>query len=214
MRPATELAKLEEWTRRRVAKLRFIKRNGANDRSPLILPFVVLELDNVILNLFQSYVISCLARRPIAVRSGKVVSTFTFSSAEAAMAFALSNLNFRKFRALRRPTVIGQRDWPRSREPKDWEKVLISAGCSILPSFQNALALNAGVFSRIGAVRNFYAHRNGSTAQRVVGIARTDGVIPVHHPDEYCLAIRHGAATPNIDQWFSEVEIFAQEMVA
>lgn len=214
MRPSTELIVLQEWARRRVRRLRFIRRMGYSGASGLTLPLLIIELDNIILNLFQFYVISCLTRRAKAVRSGRVIATQSFASPEEVMAFSLSILNFRKFRTMRRPLAINQRDWPRTRNPKDWERVLVGANCSILPSFQNALALNASVFSRIGVVRNFYAHRNGSTAQRVVVAARADGIIPIRHPDEYCLAIRRGAVAPNVDEWLSELEIFAQEMTA
>ena len=114
---------------------------------------------------------------------------------------------------LKHPSSLPPRDWPRSRNPKDWERVLAGANCSVIPSFQRALSLNASVFSRIGVVRNFYAHRNGATAARVIHTATLDGVFPISHPKEYCLAVSAGRVLPNVDEWITELELFAREMV-
>ncbi|MBA7704376.1 hypothetical protein ES703_113183 [subsurface metagenome] len=213
MHPAAELGKLEGWTKKRLSRLKALRLSSVSGASDESISFIIIELDNLLHNLFQFYVISCLVASPKSTHSGRVANRLAFQTGEEVMAYALSMLNIKKFKQLRNPSSLAPRDWPRSRNPKDWEKVLANASCSVIPSFQRALSLNASVFSRIGVVRNFYAHRNGATAARVIHMATLDGVFPISHPKEYCLAVSAGRVLPNVDEWITELELFAREMV-
>jgi hypothetical protein len=156
MTPATDLARLDRWARKRLVQLKMLARPlAAGNVVDPALSFIVIEIDNLLYNLFQNYAVSCLSCHARSTSSGRVTTSVPFASAQHAMAFALSLINIPRYNYLKKPASVVLSDWPRSRNPKDWELVLSRAGCSILPSFQTAISLNASVFSRIGTLRNF-----------------------------------------------------------
>ncbi len=213
MRPASDLSKLEESSVHRLRRLRGLMQAPPRDFDEY-LSFIVIDLDNLIQSVLQLYVGSCLSCRAKSKTSGRITTNLNFISMEHAMAFALSLLNIPKYAKLKRPSTVGLKDWPSSRDPKDWERVLVASGCSILPSFQRAISLNTVVFAQIGTIRNFYAHRNLHRAEKVRSIARREGLIGVSHADGYCMAVKPGNARSTIWTWIIEAELFFREMVA
>ncbi|TJV23509.1 MAG: hypothetical protein E5Y04_18630 [Mesorhizobium sp.] len=103
---------------------------------------------------------------------------------------------------------ISRRDEKTIRNPTEWVAFLNLVGAPVPTDFRNAIALNLQFYEEIGAVRNFYAHRNKETLNRVVQKFPQLAYGAVKHPDELVTSTPVGIARAKYPQWSTEGKQF------
>ena len=162
--PKHELRKLQRQANSRLLKLR----SGVVSVGPATasendekLAFVVVESMNIWASFVRSYYLSWFI--PAKTITGKqITSVQKFTSFVDAIVFAI--------RRLRRPSYRGtpaRRDEPPWHEPRTLLTLAADLRVSNLGQIQAAFSINASFVENLPTVRNFYAHRNQETFQRV-----------------------------------------------
>lgn len=142
----------------------------------IVTAYATIELDNLLVMGRTHYLKSSLLQART-VSKLRVSCTIPSKATGEAAAFILSILNTGKFKTLKFPSSIAERDEQTFREPRDALKVLTASGASNIPPLLTAMAYNGNVFSEISTVRNFFAHRANNTNERVKNLSNKIGLI-------------------------------------
>ncbi|HSV57193.1 MAG TPA: hypothetical protein VLH39_08835 [Magnetospirillaceae bacterium] len=126
-------------------------------------------------------------------------------------AFMLSVVNNRAFTRMGAPIRINRNQEPTVRDPRDLEKIFSAAGLTNTSSFQNALALNTMLFTNLGTLRNFYAHRNADTWRKARQKAIDMGIYAVYSVDDIVKSLVPGRAVRVYEDWLDDAELFFEE---
>jgi hypothetical protein len=144
--------------------------------------------------------------------SGSRISvSHRFGHEEEVGAFVLSVLSTPTYQRLKSPPRVSRKIEPTVRDPRDTEKVFVAGGASNVGSLRNALALNTGLFSDAGTIRNFYAHRNEDTWRKVRNRAHALGIFGAKHPDEVVTSQVPGRPVSIYEDWLDDAELFFEE---
>lgn len=191
MRAASDLTKLHDAIQRRLTRLRHafasVPGRPLKDRN-FVIATCVIELDNMSMSGVREFTFSTLTKART-VLGHRVSVNRMFANEEEISAFLLSVLNSVAYAKLGAPAGIKRHKEPKVRDPKQTEKILNACNATNLPSLQNALALNVGLFRDLATVRNFYAHRNQDTFRKVREKANNMGVAVIRHPDDLVQAL-------------------------
>jgi hypothetical protein len=215
MRVVSDLTKLHDAVQTRLSRLggafATISGRPPEDRN-FVIAACVIELDNLSMSAVRQFTVSSLTRART-VLGHRVTVNRTFGSEEEISAYLLSVLNSVAYARAGSPSAVKFDKEPKVRDPKDTEKVLISCGATNLPSLQNALALNVGLFRDVATIRNFYAHRNRDTFRKVRAKALNMGVATVKHTDELVQAHALGRPVSVFQDWLSDAQVFFEELM-
>jgi hypothetical protein len=216
MRPTTDLAKLRSAFNGRVRHIRKVVAGGwtgQRDECARALAFSVIELDNLVMGSLREFIISSL--RGARTASGqRITVSGSFGGADAVAAYVMSVVENVKFGHLGYPAVIDRHREVKIRDPRLVERVLSNCHASNTISVQNALSLNTSLFSDIATVRNFYAHRNEDTWQKVRRQARNKGLLSIRHTDDLLAYQLPGRPVTLIEDWLDDAELFFHELTA
>lgn len=214
MHAASDLSKLHNAVQNRLKRIKnhfaSVSRRPEIDRNSVITTCVI-ELDNTAICALREFTVSSL-RRARTVRGHRISVNRKFGPETEIAAYVLSVVNTVKF-SRNRPSALKREEEQTVRDPKDTEKILINCAATNLPSLQNALALNVGIFRDIPTVRNFYAHRNENTWRKVRDKARAMGVVPVRHPDDFVQSSIAGRPVSLFEDWLGEAQLFFDELM-
>lgn len=179
-------------------------------RRSELLAVSVIELDNLVLCALRVLTISTLSGARTA--TGKRIKlTKKFTHEEEVGAFVLSVLSVKAYERLKYPTRIGKRDEPVVRDPRETAKVFAAVGATNLGSLENALALNTTLFTDLGTIRNFYAHRNQDTWRKVRTKGQAMGIFRAVHANDIVTASVPGRSVSVFQDWLDDAEVFFEE---
>jgi hypothetical protein len=210
MQCVSDLSKLQLAVRRRSAKLRalWLSRNGmSRPRRRIALAYGTIELDNLIVMGLRQFTKSSLLNCRTA-GGARVSCTFSASDPRHAAAAILATLNRPKHRSLGRPLSIDERQEQIFREPRDALKVLTQFGATNAPSLIQGMAYNGTVFSEIGTVRNFFAHRASGTSERVKSLGSRIGLMQLVDAEALLESVRPGTSLRVFEGWLNDVDNF------
>jgi len=169
MKPVRHFGKLRTTGTRRLRKIRKIAAGAVVTYSPehdRELAWATVELLNLWSEFCRAYFLSCL--RCARLESGQrvlcsnVATIPTFEQAIIALARNMGNKQAGKYGKLRR------RDEPTWHQPSCLLRGCKDLGTSHLVKVQSAFSTGSSVFRELPTYRNFYAHRNEDTAQKVL----------------------------------------------
>ena len=175
-------------------------------RDPII-TFLVIELDNLLVSGLRQFTKSSLLRCRTA-GGLRVMSLATAASPEEAAALVLKELNKKKFEELNEPDRVPERFEQTFREPRDAFRVLQKYDASNLPTLQLGMAYNGRIFSEIGTVRNFFAHRSAGTYERLRGFSTRIGIVPLASPEKLVSSRRRGRPVSIFEDWNADLRNF------
>jgi hypothetical protein len=177
------------------------------DRRRAVVAFCVLELDNLLVAALRQFTkSSLLCCRTVA--GHRVRNTSRVQKPAEAAALVLKELNRKRFEELEEPVEVWERFEQTFREPRDARRVLELYGATNLPSLFTGMAYNGQIFSEIGTARNFFAHRNQSTAERINRFGSNAG-LPLGMPPESIVAARKRARPVSIfEDWNADLRQF------
>ena len=183
MRESRSFACLRASARKRLWRLRARAVVGVANRNPLRdreLAYVVLETQNLWTNFSRSYLISCVFT-PKRCAGGRVTYTNAAIQTPGDVLFAANKLARGPLAA----APITRRDEPSWHDIALFHNTCQHLQCSHLAHVQAALSLQTRVFHDLPSFRNFYAHRNGESAQKAVQLAKRIYLIvgPTHPSD-------------------------------
>ncbi|RWA99916.1 hypothetical protein [Mesorhizobium sp.] len=210
MRPVTDLTKMRVAFNGRLRRIRRVIAStltGPADDHARALAFAVVELDNLVMSAMREFIISSL-RGARTATGARVTVTGNFGSADAVGAYVLSIVQAVSFQRLGSPHSVNRRQEAKIRDPRQVEQVLVACNASNVTSVRNALSLNTSLFSDVATVRNFYAHRNGDTWEKVRRQARNRGILTIKHPDELMSYHLPGRPVSLIEDWLDDAELF------
>lgn len=213
MRPVSDLAKLNSSFGFRLLRIRRLYANANSNVEPHrseLLAVSVIELDNLVLSSLRVLAISSL--RSARTASGhRVTVTRPFGDEREIGAFVLSVLSSPTYNRMNHPSHISRADEPTVRDPRDTAKVFRACGASNLASLQNALALNTTLFSDLGTMRNFYAHRNQDTWRKVLTKGQAMGIFGARHANDIVTNGVPGRPVTVFEDWLDDAELFFEE---
>lgn len=213
MRPFTDLSKFRSAFDYRLLRLRKSYASilsGADPNPRQGLPFVVIELDNLVLSGLREYTLSTL-RGARTVGGIRIKVNQQFGPSDQIGAFIMSVVQNYTYQKLGQPASVSRTQEPTIRDPRQTEKVLVQCGASNLVSLQNALALNTSLFSDLATLRNFYAHRNEDTWRKVRNKALNMGAYTISHPDQLSIHLIPGRPVSVLQDWLDDAELFFHE---
>lgn len=213
MRAATDLCKIRRVVRKRLARVRVILSVSA-DREPewrnVALTWVLIELDNLIINLFREYLVSCLLR--CRTCSGHRVSHQKLvNTQEQAALFIMSVLEPGRYKkSFARASTISRREETKFRDPNKLLAVALSAGLSNSAAISTALSLNTPAFAEISKARHFFAHRNIETAAELALMAHKRGISSAGTDWEVVDSLLPSKPYTLLEEWLADVGQFGE----
>ncbi len=213
MQCVSDLKKLQSAVRRRSARLRtlwFDRESWGYDQRRINLAFGAIELDNLLVMGLRQFTKSSLLGCRTASGS-RVSCTFSASHPAQAAAAVLSTLNKKKHKALGLPVMIEERQEQIFREPRDAHKVLFQFAASNTSALLQGMAYNGNVFSEIGTLRNYFAHRASGTCERVRTLSERLGYLHFRDAEDFLEDIRPGTSLRIYEGWLNDVDDFFGE---
>jgi len=180
----SEFARLRRSANKRLILLRILADSCVQPVTPVVdqrVSFIVIEALNLWASFVRSYYLSCAVMQPLR-ESGARVTIGLAGIHDSVDALAVS------IRTLK-PRVTWGPPWSRNDEPA-WHApgTLVTLARAINSSNQPEIAAAFGystkVFQYLPSVRNFFAHRNEETADRIVNVARSYRLNPKLRPSE------------------------------
>jgi hypothetical protein len=204
MRESRSFAALRAKARKRLARLRaravlgIANSNPERDRE---MAYVVLEAQNAWANFSRSYLISCIYK-PRRCTGGRVTHANATIQTPGDVLYAANKLA----KGPHAPAPATRRDEPAWYDTALFGRTSQELQCSHLAEVQAALSLQTRVFYDLPSFRNFYAHRNGESAQKAVQLARTQYLItgPRHPSDVLALPAKNRTQALILD-WLDDM---------
>jgi hypothetical protein len=113
---------------------------------------------------------------------------------------------------MRRRTYAGRE--PTWHDPTTLSQLSRQLALSIDAQVQGALSLPTRVFQHLPTVRNFYAHRNEDTSERLARVARALGLRPRSRATELMLSFAPARPQNVLADWIDEVRVVAETLCA
>lgn len=207
MRRCKRLRRLRTTLKQRLDRLERrltnVSGSAAHPERDVIVSYVAIEALNAWGLFSRSYYLSCVlgARTE---RKKKV--TLTLPPADP-LGFAIAH-----YKPRAQPNAGGvwhRRDEPPWHDPNVLMTLCGNMGCSIQPQINAAFSLNQNVFKDLPVFRNFFAHRNGQTAEAARRIALNYTLASSLSPAELLLSVSPGMSASVIVDWLSEINITA-----
>lgn len=196
------------WRVRRLDSAYRIWQPITSRERTLVVGGLVVELDNVLIQSMRLY-IQCIVKS--AIRSKTImISGVSHQMSDAEFTrLVIQFLEPDKLRSLvKKRRNISRRDEKTIRNPADWVAFLTLIGAPVPPNFKNAIGLNLRFYDEIGVVRNFYAHRNKETLERIALKFPQLAYGTARHPDELVTSTPIGITRAKYPQWSSEGKQF------
>ena len=196
MTQSGELATLRRCGTKRALRLRSLVdtcRPPIHDADDRTIAFVAIEALNLWAAFVRSFYLSCVhnARRE---SGGRVsVSVAGLQNNVAAIAFS---------KTIAKATRRGEPIW---HEPGTLSKLLGAAGASNISQVHAAISYQPYVFKALPTIRNFFAHRNVVTAQKVTGVARDIGLNIRLRPSDLVCSILPGRPQNVLADWIDDL---------
>ena len=204
MRESRSFACLRASARKRLWRLRARAVVGIALRNPLRdreLAYVVLETQNLWTNFSRSYLLSCVYR-PKRCTGGRVTHANAAIQTPGDVLFAANKLARGPLAA----APVSRRDEPSWHNIALFRNTCQHLQCSHLAHVQAALSLQTRVFYDLPSFRNFYAHRNGESAQKAIQLAKRIYLIagPTHPSDVLAEPARNRTQALILD-WLDDI---------
>ncbi|ADU37575.1 hypothetical protein [Variovorax paradoxus] len=210
MRASMHLMHLHNATQGRIRRLQRLYGTTVLINAPHQnhqLGYLAIELDNLVISVLREFTISTIRQAKTRI-GARIRVNQSLGPEEQIAAYILSIVNPVKYRRLNSPQSIRQTDEQTIRDPKETEKILSYAGATNLPSLQNALALNSGLFKNLKSIRHFYAHRGKDTFGKASVNAVSMGVLNTHHPDDILMYVISGRPHSVLEEWLIDASLF------
>lgn len=205
MRPSKYFADLQHAALSKLSKLRL--HVSAADTLPFqdadrVLSFVTIEALNLWSEFTRAYFLSCLLR-PTRLNGKRVsLSPSAPKDFDAALRLAASRLGGRTVKPPHKLTRLDEPAWHR---PTTLARGCNLLGCSHQHEISRALSLPVRFFHDLPNFRNFFAHRNESTAAKALQIARRYSLPTTNHPTDILRAYAYGRPRIIIVDWLAEI---------
>lgn len=115
---------------------------------------------------------------------------------------------------LRRPpgATLTRLHEPAWHSRRSYLKTARLAGLSTLAQVEAALALPLRFTEDLPVARNFFAHKNSETAEKVRNLARRYSMARVKHPCDLVLGVAPGRPVVVLEDWLAEIEMVIEIM--
>lgn len=204
MRESRSFATLGKTASKRLRRLRaravigVASRNPQRDRE---FAYAIVEAQNLWTNFTRSYLLSCIFR-PKRRNGGRVTYANAAIQTPGDVLFEANKLA----RGPLAPAPIARRDEPPWHDVALFYRTCQHLQCSHLAHVQTALSLQTRVFQDLPSFRNFYAHRNGESAEKAVQLAKRIYLIagPTHPSDVLAQPARNRTQALVLD-WLDDI---------
>lgn len=203
MNAVVALGALGDTAERRLLRLRALVHaysppiGGENDRA---VAFAAIEALNLWDGFARSYYLSCAFGTKL--RSGHSVrlGVYGLRSGGSAIRTAIASSGRRM------PSgTIRRRDEPSWHDVQFLLNLFIHVGASHLPQIQTALSYPTDVFRFLPTIRNFFAHRNEETADKVRVAAPRIGVLGPSKPSDIVCSWRPKRPQNILGDWLDDM---------
>jgi hypothetical protein len=186
----SDFARLRRTASRRLILLRVLADTCGRPITPTVdrrVAFITIEALNLWASFVRSYYLSCAVMQPLRESGARItIGLHGVHNADDAIAISIMTL---------KPRVTWGPPWSRNDEPA-WHApgTLVALSRAIDSSNQQEINAAFGyptkVFLHLPSVRNFFAHRNAETADKVANVARSYRLDPKLRPAEIlCSAV-------------------------
>lgn len=219
MRASRSLQKLHDTLEYRVRRLEkiFDAMMAAKTVDDRRVSYIIVEVQTLWANFSRHYYLSCSTLKPVG-KGGNTIqpSGGSLASERDALLYAIQSL---RDKHAHKRALEGSRIMPRD-EPTWHEKATILKLSASLKLSNDARIINAfsyptSFFRDAVTVRNFYAHRNRDTADKVKGLAmRQYGGVVVSSATELVASQLPGRAEPLASEWLRDVRSISGDLCA
>jgi hypothetical protein len=160
--------RLQSW--RRLARLRLLVdqcRPPLNTEEDRIVAYATIEALNLWDSFVRAYYLSCVVTRALTDSGVRITTNVALPTVDDAIDFAVKQI----YPATNRQPPWSRRDEPRWYVPGHIIKIMTSAQASNRAHIIAAFGYQTAVFANLPTARNFFAHRNADTAEKVSAIA-------------------------------------------
>lgn len=206
MNPSHDLGILSAAARHRLARLQSLivaLRAPTDAEEDRTVAYVTIEALNTWSGFCRSLYLSC-------ARAAKTQKGNRISHAESSVRTDEDAIRFAMRRAkpkLAAVTRVRRRDEPTWHDPNVLLTVVGALGASNASQVAAGLSLVPDLFAHLPATRNFFAHRNASTAQAVRQVARAKRVSPRLRPADFLCTRVAGRPQSVLADWLDELRI-------
>ena len=180
-------------------------RHCPRDEADRIASYVCINSLNMLAEFNRTYF--ALALENAQTRTGNIVGT-QFPK-NTSVYTALSNLNLLHPKA---PASVSRRYEPAWHSMPLFLNVLVWASVTTEGQVRVAMGLPFRVLGDLPTIRNFFAHRNGETAQKSRRMLSRYYSVPSSHPSFMLASFSSGRPTTILEDWIVELEIVFDTM--
>ena len=180
-------------------------RSGSRVEADRIASYVCINSLNLLSEFNRAYF--ALALENAKTRSGTIVCT-QFPK-NTSVHTALSNLNLLRPRGR---ASVTRRNEPAWHSMPRFLDVLQLAAVTTEGQVRVAMGLQVRVLGDLPTIRNFFAHRNGETAQKSRRMLTRFYSVPTNHPVFMLGSFSTGRPTTILEDWMAELEIVFDTM--
>ncbi|WP_269930825.1 hypothetical protein [Aminobacter sp. HY435] len=173
---------------------------------------LVVELDNLCVDALRSYAISIIRREQANGLSIRRIGRKALADGEYS-ALVMEILRSGQYKQKSRPLQIARREEPTVRDPTQIRRILTAVNAPIQIDFDNAIALNYGVFSNMKHHRHYYAHRNKNTFLEIFNNFSQLRLGLIKNPDDALHIRTAGSGIPQYLEWTAEIRTFFEVAV-
>lgn len=181
------------------------------EREPVV-SYIVVESLNTWNNFLRALYLSCVVQAK-STKGKKITTPAVIPSFNDAIGIAINHYR-------PRPMIVPSSGiWGRREEPK-WHDIQVfirscqAISCSYIPDIQSALSIGTRVYTDLPVIRNYYAHRNNSTALKVKNLAPFYGIssslLPTDILFSYPLSVPRPLIISILDDLYTSVEFLCE----
>ena len=202
---SSRLGSLREKATRRLLRFRVLADSCTlpvtNEKDRLV-AYLTIEALNLWETFVRFFYLSCAVMHP-RTESGNLVQVggVNIPSVIDALEFSIRTLR----PSLGKRPPWNRQDEPMWREPSTLVKLAHAAGVSNERQIIAAFGYSTAVFHHLPTVRNFYAHRNDSTAKKTEGVARYYQLSPKLRPSELLCSKPIGRPQTLLSDWLDDL---------
>jgi hypothetical protein len=219
MRPASDLRRLQASALKHLARLRNLvdlsvlqlSTKGISARERMVarqtLAVCTIELLNLWSNFARSYFLSCVLR-PKRVKRGRIThgnrAVVTFQDAVRTAT--------RLHKPSKVPSVgpVSRRDEPTWHDPHVFLTSCSALSCSHGTDIAAAFSAGTRVLIDLPIVRNFFAHRNETSASAALAVAASYAIPGRPHPIDILTLAPAGRPFPLLIEWIDDVRVLVE----
>jgi hypothetical protein len=214
MKHSRSLAKLQGSLERRIERLEWAisLSGGGNAATDKIVSYVTIEALTAWANFAREFYLSCSWLN--AKTSGGVIvqpAVQTFTSERDALLYAISLLKPQFYPSAAASLNINSRHEPTWHEASTLTRLSYGLGFNNNSQIIDAFSIQTRFFSDLPTIRNFFAHRNQRTAEKVLSLAsRHPYGLTISSPYQFRMSLVPGKPDTILNDWLVDIRLVSQ----